>query len=102
LTKAPADVLNHAISEISSGSKLDIDATMELPGEDFKRPWPPMIRMDGNVRRIIDRSLGEFAEVFPPQLTWEVPVFAIVFLGVLTRLLSSASALKATIAAVLG
>jgi hypothetical protein len=46
LTKGPSDVLDHATSEIASGSKLGIDATKKIPGEGFKRPWPPMIRMD--------------------------------------------------------
>jgi 3-polyprenyl-4-hydroxybenzoate decarboxylase len=32
----PADVLNHATSEIASGSKLGIDATKKLPGEPRK------------------------------------------------------------------
>ena len=34
-TKGPSDVLNHATSEITSGSKLGIDATKKLPGEGF-------------------------------------------------------------------
>jgi len=37
-TKGPADVLDHATSEIAIGSKLGIDATKKLPGEGFKRP----------------------------------------------------------------
>jgi 4-hydroxy-3-polyprenylbenzoate decarboxylase len=40
-TEGPADVLDHATSEIASGSKLGIDATKKLPGEGFKRTWPP-------------------------------------------------------------
>jgi 4-hydroxy-3-polyprenylbenzoate decarboxylase len=35
-TKGPADVLDHATSEIASGSKLDIGATTKLP----QRPRP--------------------------------------------------------------
>jgi 4-hydroxy-3-polyprenylbenzoate decarboxylase len=31
-------VLDHATSEIASGSKLGTDATKKLPGEGFKRP----------------------------------------------------------------
>jgi 4-hydroxy-3-polyprenylbenzoate decarboxylase len=42
-TKGPADVLDHATSEIAVGSKLGIDATRKLPGEGFHRPWPPLI-----------------------------------------------------------
>ena len=52
-TKGPADVLDHATSEIAIGTKLGIDATKKLPGEGFKRPWPPLIRMDEAVRKKI-------------------------------------------------
>lgn len=54
-TKGPADVLDHATSEIASGSKLGIDATRKLPGEGFNRPWPPLIRMDEAVRAKVER-----------------------------------------------
>ncbi len=50
-TKGPADVLDHATSEMAIGSKLGIDATRKLPGEGFKRPWPPLIKMDDAVRK---------------------------------------------------
>ncbi len=50
-TKGPADVLDHATTEIAIGSKLGVDATKKLPGEGFKRNWPPIIRMDEAVRR---------------------------------------------------
>ena len=53
-----ADVLDHATSEIASGSKLGIDATKKLPGEGFKRAWPPLIRMNEDVRKKIDAFLG--------------------------------------------
>ena len=53
-TKGPSDVLDHATNEIASGSKLGIDATKKLPGEGFKRLWPPLIKMDETVRKKID------------------------------------------------
>ncbi len=53
-TKGPADVLDHATSEIAMGTKLGIDATRKLAGEGFKRPWPPLIKMDETVRKKID------------------------------------------------
>jgi len=53
-TKGPSDVLDHATSEIASGSKLGIDATKKIPGEGFKRPWPPLIKMDEATRNKID------------------------------------------------
>ena len=49
-TKGPSDVLDHATSEIANGSKLGIDATRKLAGEGFKRPWPPLIKMDAAVK----------------------------------------------------
>ncbi|MBK9137193.1 MAG: menaquinone biosynthesis decarboxylase [Verrucomicrobia bacterium] len=58
-TKGPADVLDHATSEIASGSKLGIDATKKLPGEGFKRPWPPLIKMDAAVKAKVERLLGD-------------------------------------------
>ncbi len=49
-----ADVLDHATNEIAIGSKLGIDATKKLPGEGFKRAWPPLVKMDEGVRKKID------------------------------------------------
>src|SRR3989442_14096123 len=57
-TKGPADVLDHATSEMAIGSKLGIDATHKLAGEGFKRPWPPLIKMSGEVHRKIDSAFG--------------------------------------------
>ena len=53
-TKGPADVLDHATSEIAIGSKLGLDATKKLAGEGFKRRWPPLIQMSPEVRKKID------------------------------------------------
>jgi 4-hydroxy-3-polyprenylbenzoate decarboxylase len=50
----PVDVLDHDTSEIASGSKLGIDATKKLPGEGFKRPWPPLIKMDAAVKAKVE------------------------------------------------
>jgi len=44
--------------QYSRGSKLGLDATKKLPGEGFKRPWPPLIRMDGHVRKKLDALIG--------------------------------------------
>ena len=41
------------------GSKPGIDATKKIPGEGFKRPWPPLIKMNDEVRRKIDGLLGK-------------------------------------------
>lgn len=57
LTKGPADVLDHATSEMASGGKLGIDATKKLAGEGFRRNWPPLIAMDPSVSQRIDGLL---------------------------------------------
>jgi 4-hydroxy-3-polyprenylbenzoate decarboxylase len=57
-TKGPADVLDHATSEIAIGTKLGIDATRKLAGEGFKRPWPPLIRMDEAVKAKMEKLFG--------------------------------------------
>ena len=57
LTKGPADVLDHATSEIAVGGKLGIDATRKLPGEGHKRNWPPLIKMDKTTKAKIDEFL---------------------------------------------
>ena len=58
-TKGPSDVLDHATSEIASGSKLDIDATKKLPGEGFKRPWPPLIKFDAVVKARVEKLFNK-------------------------------------------
>jgi 4-hydroxy-3-polyprenylbenzoate decarboxylase len=57
-TKGPADVLDHATSEMAIGSKLGIDATKKLQGEGFKRPWPPLIKMDEAVKAKVGKLLN--------------------------------------------
>ena len=37
--QGPSELLDHATSEIASGSKLGIDARKKLPGEGCKRAW---------------------------------------------------------------
>ncbi len=54
-TKGPSDVLDHATSEIASGSKMGFDATKKIPGEGFKRPWPPLIKMDEAVKARVEK-----------------------------------------------
>jgi 4-hydroxy-3-polyprenylbenzoate decarboxylase len=58
-TRGPADVLDHATPELAIGTKMGIDATKKLPGEGFKREWPPIIEMDPAIRKKIDA-------LFPP------------------------------------
>ena len=57
LIKGPSDVLDHATSEIAIGSKLGIDATKKIPGEGFKRAWPPLIKMNESVKAKVEKLL---------------------------------------------
>jgi len=45
-------------NETASGSKLGIDATKKLPGEGFKRAWPPLIQMDAAVKAKVETLTG--------------------------------------------
>jgi 4-hydroxy-3-polyprenylbenzoate decarboxylase len=56
-TRGPADVLDHATTEIGIGTKLGLDATHKLSGEGHHRGWPPLIRMDEQTRRNVDARL---------------------------------------------
>ena len=62
--RSPANVLDHATSETAIGSKLGINAGQKLPGKVFKRPWPPPIRKDENVRKKIDSLFGNAGDKF--------------------------------------
>jgi 4-hydroxy-3-polyprenylbenzoate decarboxylase len=53
-TKGPADVLDHATTELAVGSKMGIDATQKMAGEGHQRGWPPLIRMEEAVRKRVD------------------------------------------------
>ena len=55
----PADVLDHAISEMAIGSKLGMDATKKLPGEGFKRLWPRLIKMDAAVEAKVEKLFAK-------------------------------------------
>ncbi len=56
-TRGPADVLDHATTEMAVGSKLGFDATRKLPGEGFQRPWPPLIQMEEAVLNKVRAAL---------------------------------------------
>jgi 3-polyprenyl-4-hydroxybenzoate decarboxylase len=35
-----------------------LDATHKLAGEGFKRPWPPLIKMDAAVKAKVEKLFG--------------------------------------------
>ena len=58
-TKGPADVLDHATSELAVGTKMGIDATHKLSGEGHQRGWPPIIKMDEGVKAKVEKLFGD-------------------------------------------
>jgi 3-polyprenyl-4-hydroxybenzoate decarboxylase len=44
--------------KMTIGSKLGIDATKNLPGEDFKLAWPPLIKMEEVIKQRIKEQFG--------------------------------------------
>jgi len=57
LTKGPTDVLDHATSDIASGSKLGLDATRKFPAK-ASNAWPPFIKMDAAMKAKVDQILS--------------------------------------------
>jgi 4-hydroxy-3-polyprenylbenzoate decarboxylase len=53
-TDGPVDVLDHASSTFTYGSKMGIDATRKWPEEGFAREWPGRIVMDEATKRAVD------------------------------------------------
>jgi 4-hydroxy-3-polyprenylbenzoate decarboxylase len=37
---------------------VKIDATKKLPGEGFKRTWPPLIKLDESVKATVKKMFG--------------------------------------------
>ena len=40
---------------MNTDGKLGIDATKKIPGEGFKRAWPPLIKMDESVKAKVEK-----------------------------------------------
>ena len=52
--KNPSDSLDHAPSEQNVGSHMGFDATRKLPGENYHRPWPELLKMTDEACRLVD------------------------------------------------
>ena len=51
--KNPSDSLDHAPSEQNIGSHMGFDATRKLPGENYHRPWPELLKMTEEARALV-------------------------------------------------
>ena len=54
IIRNPSDSLDHAPTEQNIGSHMGIDATGKLPGENYHRPWPELLKMEERVRALVD------------------------------------------------
>jgi 4-hydroxy-3-polyprenylbenzoate decarboxylase len=54
IIKNPSDSLDHAPSEQNIGSHMGFDATRKLPGENYHRPWPELLKMTEEARALVD------------------------------------------------
>ena len=52
--KNPSDSLDHAPSEQNIGSHMGFDATRKLPGENYHRQWPELLRMTDEAKALVD------------------------------------------------
>src|SRR6267143_1595396 len=52
--KNPSDSLDHAPSEQNIGSHMGFDATRKLPGENYHRQWPELLKMTDEVKKLVD------------------------------------------------
>ena len=44
-----------------------MNATKKIPGEGFKRPWPPLIKMDAAVKAKVNALFANNSDNPPPQ-----------------------------------
>jgi 4-hydroxy-3-polyprenylbenzoate decarboxylase len=62
--KNPSDSLDHAPTEQNIGSHMGFDATRKLPGENYHRAWPELLKMTEEARALVDelqRKAGRVA-----------------------------------------
>src|SRR5689334_17825748 len=52
--KNPSDSLDHAPSEQNIGSHMGFDATRKLPGENYRRQWPELLKMTDEAKKLVD------------------------------------------------
>ncbi|MGZ5552658.1 MAG: menaquinone biosynthesis decarboxylase [Chthoniobacterales bacterium] len=54
IIRNPSDSLDHAPTEQNVGSHMGFDATRKLPGENYHRPWPELLKMTEEAQRMVD------------------------------------------------
>jgi 4-hydroxy-3-polyprenylbenzoate decarboxylase len=54
IIRNPSDSLDHAPSAQNIGSHMGFDATRKLPGENYHRQWPELVKMSDEAQRLVD------------------------------------------------
>ncbi len=54
IIRNPSDSLDHAPSVQNVGSHMGFDATRKLPGENYHREWPELVKMTEEAQRVVD------------------------------------------------
>ena len=54
IIRNPSDSLDHAPSTQNVGSHMGFDATRKLPGENYHRTWPELVKMTDEAQRLVD------------------------------------------------
>ena len=52
--KNPSDSLDHAPTEQNIGSHMGFDGTRKLPGENYHRQWPELLKMTDEAKALVD------------------------------------------------
>src|SRR5438094_3332468 len=52
--KNPSDSLDHAPTDQNIGSHMGFDATRKLPGENYHRQWPELLKMTDEAKALVD------------------------------------------------
>ena len=53
IIRNPSDSLDHAPSAQNIGSHMGFDATRKMPGENYHRPWPELLKMTESVQQLV-------------------------------------------------
>src|SRR3954468_5354962 len=54
IIRNPSDSLDHAPSSQNIGSHMGFDATRKLPGENYHRSWPELLKMTDEAQALVD------------------------------------------------
>ena len=64
LVNGPLDILDHAAPRLGAGTKIGLDATRKIPGEEVHghpvRDWPTLLNMSDEIKQRVSERWGEY------------------------------------------